>query len=287
MTMRSELGLSIVVVIVLAAIHPVSVLLSRRHVRRRTTSFCAGIALAYVFLHLLPELGRMQQDLLERRGAYPPYPWFREHVYVLAFAGLLLFQVMDVISRKGRSAAARRFSYKAEMAFFALYAALIGYLITGNVELDHPLFLITIALAAHFFGTDLDLAERYEEAFVRHGGYVLAAATLAGMLVALVMEFGETVLMAGFAVLAGALLINTLRTELPEPERVRSMFLLIGAVVYAFLILFIYSTVRGDGGGEAGGTPYRRPRAAAFSAASEGRQRLLRKTGGSNGSDWA
>lgn len=248
--MRNEVISSIVAVIVLAVIHPVSAFISHRHVRRRTISLCAGIALAYVFLHLLPELAGLQEELLAGGGR--PHPWFREHLYVVALVGLLLFQVVDSMGRGGVPAARRKFSYRAEMLFFALYAALIGYLITGNAELDRPILLITVALAAHFFGTDLDLAERYEMAFVTRGCYVLAAATIAGMVIALAMQVDETVLMAGFAFLVGGLLINTLRTELPEPERVKNLFLLIGAVVYAVLLLFIYSLTRqGDGDGEA------------------------------------
>jgi zinc transporter ZupT len=249
--MRSEVVSSVVAVILLAAVHPLSALISRRHVRRRTISLCAGIALAYVFLHLLPELGRMQQELLEIRGENHPDAWFREHVYVVAFVGLLLFQVVDGIGRKGVSPRWRSFSYRAEIAFFALYAALIGSLITANAELDQPILLVTIALAAHFFGTDLDLAERYEDVFVKRGSFVLAAATVGGMILALVMEVREPVFRAGFSFIAGGLLINTLRTELPEPERVRNLFLLLGAALYAGLILFIYSVMRRGEGGEA------------------------------------
>ncbi|MBD3243100.1 MAG: hypothetical protein GF331_21090 [Chitinivibrionales bacterium] len=249
--MRNEVIWSIAAVLLLAVIHPASAFVSHRHVRRRTISLCAGIALAYAFLHLLPELAEMQNELLTGAGEQRRNPWFREHLYVLALTGLLLFQVVDSMGRRAVSAARRRFSYRAEMSFFALYAALIGYLITGNAELNRPIVLITVALAAHLFGTDLDLAERYEEAFVTRGSYVLAAATIAGMVLAFVMQVNERLLMAGFAFLVGGLLINTLRTELPEPERVRNLFLLMGAVFYAVLLLVIYSVTRqGNGDGE-------------------------------------
>lgn len=243
--MQTEVIVSIISVSILAAIHPVSARISHRHIRRWTISMCAGIALAYVFMHLLPELANMQFEIIESRGGKLPELWFREHLYVLALAGLLLFQIVDSMGRrKGISVAQKTFSYRAEILFFALYAALIGYLIIENARLDQPLLLITFALAAHFFGTDLDLAERYNDRFVKHGSYILSLATISGMIVSMVMRVNDVVYMAGFSFLAGGLLINTLRTELPEPERVKNLFLLLGAVIYSVLILYIYMRSR-------------------------------------------
>ena len=242
--MDSSIIRSIAAILILAAVHPLCAVVSRRHVRQRVISFCAGVALAYVFLHLLPELGQMQQELLEHLGEERPNPWFREHLYVLSFIGLLGFQLVDTLSRKRDSTGTPLFSDRVEMAFFALYAALIGYLIMENAELDRPILLITIALAAHLFGTDLDLAERYDRPFVKRESYVFAAATIVGMIVAMVSQVNDAGIMIGYAVLAGALLINTLRTELPEPAKVRNLYVLFGAAGYSALMLFIYSVSR-------------------------------------------
>lgn len=243
--MQIEIITSIGSVLILAAIHPVSALISHKHIRKRTTSLCAGIAISYVFLHLLPELAKMQYEFLESGGENRPNPWFREHLYVLTLVGLLLFQIVDSIGRRnGISVTRQMFSYRAEVTFFALYAALIGYLITGNVELNQPVLLIIIALAAHFFGTDLDLAERYGDVFVKRGSYILAVATIAGMVTAFIMQVNKTTFMVGFSFLSGGLLINTLRTELPEPERVKNLFLLMGSALYSVLILLIYMRSR-------------------------------------------
>jgi hypothetical protein len=242
--MNTHIVLSVAAVFVLAATYPLSAFVSQGHIRRRITSFCAGIALSYVFLHLLPELGNMQTELLESLGEERANPWFREHLYIMAFIGLLVFQIVDTLGRKRTTNTQRAFGYRSETAFFALYTILIGYLIMENAEYDRPVILISVALAAHLFGTSLDLAERYGKAFVRRGSYLLAAATVAGMIFAIAGELGERWLMAGLSFLAGGLLINTLKTELPEPARVRNLYVLLGAVVYTTLMLSIYAVAR-------------------------------------------
>lgn len=242
--MISPIITSIIAVFILAAIHPICALISKRHVRRRTTSLCAGIALAYLFLHLLPELSEFQQELIEGLQETRERLWFREHLWVTALVGLLVFQFVDTVAKSQIQSRSRVTAYRLEILIFATYSALIGYAITTNAELDRPILLVTVALAAHFFGTDLDLAERYEERFVRRGSYALAGATLFGMLTALVFELGERALMYGFAFLGGGILINTLRTELPEPENTRAGYLLVGTVLYAALMLGIYFVTR-------------------------------------------
>jgi hypothetical protein len=242
--MQTEMIRSIVSVLILAITHPVSALISPKHVRRRTTSLCAGIALAYVFLHLLPELANLQSALLERLGESKTNRWFEEHVYVVALVGLLLFQIVDKISRNSNSQGAMLFSYRAELFFFALYSALIGYLVTMQAVLNRPVLLITVALSAHFFGTDIDLSERYNALFIKRGSFVLSIAVIAGMLIAVFLPVNGLVYSAGFSFLAGGILINTLRTEIPDPQNVKNLFLLLGAVLYSVMILFIYYTIR-------------------------------------------
>lgn len=242
--MDSSILQSVVAILILAAVHPLSAVVSHRHVRQRLISSCAGVALAYVFLHLLPELGQMQQELLEHLGEDRPNVWFREHLYVLALIGLLGFQLVDTFSRRRESTETPTLADRGEIGFFSLYAALIGYLIMENAELDRPILLITVALGAHFFGTDLDLAERYRRLFVTRSCYVLAAATIVGMIVAMVSQVNDAGIMIGYAVLAGGLLINTLRTELPEPAKVRNLYVLFGAAGYSALMLFIYAASR-------------------------------------------
>lgn len=239
--MNNTLVTAIISVLILAAIHPTSVaVVSKEHIRKRTTSFCAGIALAYLFMHLLPELSRLQLELLDIRGENHQAYWFEEHVYIIALAGLLFFQIVDSIGRSKDSKRAESFSFRAEMLFFSLYSALISYLIIKTVELNQPTILITIAFLAHFFGTDIDLTERYENAFAGRGCYILSLATIAGMVVAIFSPVSDTIYIAGFSFLAGGILINTLRTELPQPQRVKNVFLLLGTVVYTGLILLIY-----------------------------------------------
>jgi zinc transporter ZupT len=241
---NTDLVIAIISVFILSAIHPASAALaSKGLIRKRTVSFCAGIALAYLFIHLLPELSKLQSDLLDIKGRSRHFQWFEEHVYIIALAGLLFFQIVDNIGRNKESKK-YTFSFRIETIFFALYSALISYLIIKTVEFNQPTILITIAFLAHFFGTDIDLTERYEKAFAKRGCYTLSIATIAGMVMAIVSPVSEIVYISIFSFLAGGILINTLRTELPEPQKVKSAFLLLGTIIYTILILLIYYITR-------------------------------------------
>jgi hypothetical protein len=240
MAMSSDLLKAITSVLIIAAIHPSSATLATKgHVSIRTISFCAGIALAYLFLHLLPELSRLQLEL-QRISGENHQTWLEEHVYIIALAGLLFFQIADSIGRNKESKRAKIISFRVEMFFFSLYSALISYLIIKTVELNQPTILVTIAFSFHFFGTDLDLTERYENAFTKRGCYILSIATIVGMLVALYSPVRDIFYIAGFSFLVGGILINTLRTELPQPQKVKNAFVIFGTVVYSALLLLIY-----------------------------------------------
>ena len=70
-----------------------------------------------------------------------------------------------------------------------------------------------------------------------HGGVAVAAAPVAGLLLGLVMNVSAVLLSALFAFLAGGIILNVLKEELPEDRRSRFRAFALGATSYAALLL--------------------------------------------------
>ena len=68
---------------------------------------------------------------------------------------------------------------------------------------------------------------------------MLAAAIIAGWGVGLATEIGEAAIGVLFAFLAGGVVLNVLKEELPEERRSRFLPFLIGASGYALLLLLL------------------------------------------------
>lgn len=178
-------------------------------------SAAGGISVAYVFVHLLPELGDTHA-----RGD--------EQVWLLALAGLALFYAVEQ-----HSSAERPRAFELSMTSFAVYNALIGYLLARG---RNELALFTIALGVHFIVNDAGLRRHHRAAYDRLGRWLLAAAILAGWGIGQVAQIGEPALGFVVAFIGGGVILNTIKEELPGEQRARVAPFLAGAAAYAALL---------------------------------------------------
>lgn len=209
--------------------------------RSRWLSFAGGISVAYVFVHVFPELQEAQHHFSESLGE----TWFDHHVYVVAMLGLIVFYGLELfVQREGpdrddRESARRDAAvFRLHLAMFVLYNALIGYLLVHRVEQDvRGLLLFAFAYALHFIVNDHGLSSHHRTRYRRIGRWLLSAAVLAGWLAGLVLEVSEGTVHVLFALLAGATILNVLKEELPEDRQSRFLPFVGGAFGYAALML--------------------------------------------------
>lgn len=210
--------------------------------RSRWLSLAGGISVAYVFVHVFPELQEAQHEIGESFGEEA---WLDHHVYVVAMLGLVTFYGLErVVQREGpaREDSSRDANdaavFRLHVGMFALYNALIGYLLVHRVEQDaRGLLLFAFAYALHFVVNDHGLASHHQARYRRVGRWLLSGAVLVGWLVGLSLEVSETAVHVLFALLAGATILNVLKEELPEERQSRFLPFLGGAVGYAALML--------------------------------------------------
>jgi hypothetical protein len=207
-------------------------------------SIAGGISVAYVFVHLLPELAEGQETV--RQAVGEGLAFLENQVYLVALVGLAVFYGLDRLastSRKRMRKVSKEDStspgvFWVHTTSFAVYNFLIGYLLLHRLGTGlENLLLFFVAMALHFVVNDHGLREQHKEAYLRVGRWVLAAAVIVGWVVGLLSEIPEVVVAALTAFLAGGVIMNVLKEELPEERESRFWAFALGATLYTVLLL--------------------------------------------------
>jgi zinc transporter ZupT len=206
-------------------------------------STAGGVSVAYVFLHLLPELAEGQEQLRESVGGVLGFA--ERHVYIMALLGLAVFYGLDRLALESRRDRGERVEGRTpagvfwiHVVSFSIYNALIGYLLLHRQgDSLSGLALYSVAMALHFVVNDYGLREHHQERYHRTGRWVLAAAIVAGWLLGRAVEVPEAAVSLLVAFLAGGIILNVLKEELPDERRSRFWALAAGMSVYAALLL--------------------------------------------------
>ena len=205
--------------------------------RRRWLSAAGGASVSYVFVLLLPEVSDAALFVGERQGE----AFLAEQaVYLLALAGFVGSYGVEVFVTRRRSVDVESSSvvFWGHVAVFALYSGLISYLLFHQeVPGVLSLFFYAFAMALHFAVTDYGLRRHHGEAFDRAGRWLLAGATLAGGLVGLVVEVDGLPLSMLFGFVAGAIVLNVVKEELPELDQSRFSAFAAGALAYSVVLV--------------------------------------------------
>jgi len=215
--------------------------------RRRRISAAAGVSVAYIFVDVLPELSSLNRVLVEAAGGGESALFAEQRIYILVLVAFVVMYGLQhfVVKARGqeRSETDRERvepAYVLQLAGFAIYAALIGYLLVERAE-DGPVTLATYAaaMAIHFVIVNHTLTEEHEASYGRRGHWWLAGSVVAGCLVGLALPLSEVAFARLFAILAGGVTITSLGAELPNDRRGRFWPFCAGALAYAVLLMSV------------------------------------------------
>lgn len=237
--MAPDLGVSLIAVLALALIHVLAGRVHRGEEGRSTwLSAASGMSVAYVFVYLLPELAEAQELWLEARP-HRRLIWLERQVYLAALVGVLI--ALGVDRATARPGDRRRFWL--ETSSFAVYNLLIG-VFSVRLTRPIPLVLAVLAFGAHFLVNDRTLQARYGRDYERTARWILAAAILAGWLVAVLLRPPVVVVAPLLALLSGGIILNVIKEELPEQSERRFAALAAGAIGYSLLLLALSRSMR-------------------------------------------
>lgn len=212
--------------------------------RRGLLSVAGGVSVAYVFVHLLPELAAAQEAVADSLTG--PLAGVDAHVYLVALLGLVVFYGLERQAVRSRTRQRRRHGVDeaetriALIAFgsYAAYNVLIGYVLT---ERAGPVALATFAaaLGIHFLVVDHGLRDRHGRNYRRWGRWVVGTATILGWLLGVSVDVPQPVVGGVLGFLAGGVVMNAMKEELPEQRQSRLSPFVAGAAGYAALLLLV------------------------------------------------
>jgi hypothetical protein len=215
--------------------------------RRRFLSFAAGIAVGYVFVHVLPALGKMRglttESMTGFQRVFPEYS-----VYLWAMVGFMVFYGLETMVAKPRRGPGNRagdgggeapWQPWVHIGGFALYAWMLTYLMVWKGHDTLALCLYAVAMGMHIFPVTCGLSSHYGEVYARRGAFLLALVSLAGWASGLTLEIPTPILVNMVAVVAGGVILNSTIAELPKEGEGRYGFFLTGAMVYSAVLLIL------------------------------------------------
>jgi hypothetical protein len=211
--------------------------------RRRWVSVAAGVSVAYVFVDVLPELALRHEMFVKAAGEGLRFA--EQRIYLGALAGFVVFYGLEHMVLASRARGRRHAGegagdavYWIEVAGFAAYSWLIGYLLVGRAAAGGlALALYTVAMALHFYVVGHSLHEEHGRAYDRGGRWILAAGVIAGWAVGAITHIPEAFLSRLFALLVGGVVITSIKAELPREGEGHFWPFCLGAAAYALLLL--------------------------------------------------
>ena len=219
--------------------------------RSRWLSIAGGVSVAYVFVHLLPEVGAAAAAVDESGTVLAAVD---RHVYLVSLAGFVAFYGLERFAVIGTEADGRDVAgtgtdggglertpdgvFWVHAGSFAVYNALVGYLLVHREEPGvASLTFFVVAMALHFVVNDFGLREHHGRIYHRYGRWLLAASVLLGVTVGYATPVSEFVLALLLAFLGGGIVLNVIKEELPSKRRSRFWAFAVGAAAYTLLLL--------------------------------------------------
>ncbi|MEL6231362.1 MAG: hypothetical protein AAFR24_15730 [Cyanobacteria bacterium J06627_3] len=212
----------------------------------RWMSFAGGVSIGYVFLEIFPELSHAQEAI--EHSEISAVAYLENHVYLLSLLGLLVFYGLDILALKSRQHNSiktnqdrtQHLVFWIHIAAFAVLNAIVGYLLqelTSHTLLRCLLFFAAIAL--HFFIIDHGLREHHRTPYDKYGRWLLTAAIMVGAIAGRSLHLNEVSILAVWSFLAGSIILNILKRELPDEKQSCFLSFMGGAALYTGLLMLV------------------------------------------------
>lgn len=204
-----------------------TVLKARRHRwEARGGSFAAGLAAAYVFLQLVPELTEI--DLAS--GV---------EVHFLVLVGFALLYGIETKLAAGKERGTPTIhEFALRLSVGVIYNTLLIYTIAEQLPDEVAASIIyVLGLGLHLVVMDNGLEERFEARFRTVGRFALCLALLLGWSLASLTDLGEGLVDPLTALLVGFFLFHILHDELPDARQAQLGAFFLGISLFAGLHL--------------------------------------------------
>jgi len=211
---------------------------------RDWVSASAGASVAYIWMHVIPELNEHQQAFLQVAGSHLPAPQFR--VYVSGLIGFICFygfqhlRSREVVHPHATGQPEHVKVYRLYLVGFFFYVALVGYLMieTGERGLL-PLIVYWVVMALHFVSVNRSCEEGGEDYYEKRGRWLLALGVLIGGVVGMNAKLDVRLVATLLGLLSGAVIVNSVMMELFTKREGKFLPFVLGAAAFTALLALI------------------------------------------------
>lgn len=209
------------------------------HLEVITSSLGSGMAIAYIFLQLLPQLNHGHPVL----GSINPY---------LILAGFLAFYGMERLATQlnpsclypqwelRKQSATAKILFSLELAFLCGYNALIVYTIPDLLTLNFTTAIVYLfAMMLHLLKSDHSLGAKYPKQFRVWGRYTLVLAAIMGAVLRYCFPPSSLAADTFLAVLALCTVLTIFKDELPDRIGSSYRWFLAGAFFLGIFMFFL------------------------------------------------
>ncbi|UTT43323.1 hypothetical protein [Exiguobacterium aurantiacum] len=201
-------------------------------------SFSSGIAITYFFMYVLPSLNK-RQDTLRVEWLDLALP---SEIYVISLLGFTVFYgTMRVVRTPyfKDETIDQNVSYWLQVMLLTAYMSVSAYVVTASSVTFVARSFYATALGVHFLAVGHDLYRHYGERYIRQGRYLLSGGILAGGFFSRFIDLASHVEAILFAFVAGAMILNIVKFELPADRNLHFRTFVLAVVGYGGILLFL------------------------------------------------
>lgn len=235
---------SFVITFILMACHYLSPLIKKiPHLNsRKIISFSGGIAVAYVFLHMLPELvegnSSIGKLLLQTKSLTALLDL---GIFIIALFGFNIYFGLEVLAARVKLShrSSIKNVYFLHLMMYGIYNFLITYTMPLRVQSGIPYaIMFTFVIGFHFIFVDRNFNQNFHRYFSTSGRLFLLSALFFGWLITALTNPMNIVLVSFMiAFLSGSVLYTVFREELPTTKK--SSFIMFTAGILLLSIILI------------------------------------------------
>ena len=240
---KPYLWIALAATVVLMMAHMLSPWIAR-HLRqegKHFISFAGGVSVAYVFLDMLPNLVEYNKPIGEFLiGNDWLTPFTELSIYIVALVGFLMYYGLDLVAERYQTERHEANSvYRLHLFMFCLYNLLITHTMSLRALSGLTYVgLFTFAMALHFILTDRKFSRFYPTQFNRLGRAALLSSLFLGWLLSVIFDPARVLFVAFMvAFLAGSILLNVFREELPKSNLASFRWFALGSVLIGVILL--------------------------------------------------
>lgn len=210
----------------------------------RLMSLVSGGSIAYVFLHLVPELTHYNK--VAEQASLPSWLEGIDYAtYVAALLGIAVFYGINQLREKSEKKNKNESNvsrpntsiFLLEIGAFSLYNGLIGYLLPELSGGNLAAYLIYfIVFSFHFIANNRVLHLTHEDRYTKIGRWILAFSVLIGWILYETTHASDLTLAFLSSFLTGGIVLNILNDELPQESKSSYIAFLLGMAFIAVLL---------------------------------------------------